>query len=94
MEVSSLPETVVLGLAGYKNTGEHPGSFMQAILCNDLFEALSRADDEHRAKLGDIALYVLWNTTGEMRGKDNFHKWREHQGLRFKWNLEGSAAPT
>jgi hypothetical protein len=39
-----IPEHMVEGLDLYINRGIEPGSFLMAVLCNDLMEACARAD--------------------------------------------------
>lgn len=44
------------------------GSFVRAVLSNDLIQAAYLADAENRADLAEIALYVLHNTPPACRG--------------------------
>jgi len=65
----------------YINEGFHPGSFIEAILCNDLKRAIDFADADHRKWLGEIALYVIQKTTGEMRGSQEIvNQWCQRRG--------------
>lgn len=44
----------------YVQDGIPPGSFLQAVLCNNLMHAFNNADSENKATLGNIVAYV-WN---------------------------------
>ncbi len=54
---SMLPERLQGGAQRYIEHGIEPGSFLTAIICNDLREACACADDEMRHRLFDI---VSW----------------------------------
>jgi hypothetical protein len=58
--------------------GIPPGHFLQAVLSNDLMEAMGRADSENRRDLFEICQYVYnelpigcWGT------KDKMGEWQE-----------------
>ena len=53
-------QNMVAGLQRYFEHGIEPGSFMTAVLCNDLKEACGRADDINRHMLFEIVKW-LWN---------------------------------
>lgn len=53
-----LPASVKDGLDRYVNDGIPTGDFLRAVLTNDLFGAMGRADEENRANLFDICSYV------------------------------------
>lgn len=53
-----IPEHTQAGLDRYINHRIRPGSFLVAVLSNDLFEAVSRADLENQAALADIVKYI------------------------------------
>ena len=44
-------------LEAYIATGRHPGGFLNAILCNDLMEAVARADE---SALDNLPHIVSW----------------------------------
>lgn len=60
MRYDKLPEHMQHGARDYIEKGVPPGSFLMAVLCNDLTQAFSRADDENRAAMFDWASW-LWN---------------------------------
>jgi hypothetical protein len=53
-----IPERIRQGLDRYYNDGVLPGSFLWAVLTNDLVSAVHRADPESYAALREIVLYV------------------------------------
>jgi hypothetical protein len=54
-----VPMYVQAGLIDYLRFGIPPGSFVQAVLANDLCAAVMRADEESRAKLWDIVAVLI-----------------------------------
>jgi hypothetical protein len=52
-----LPFHMIDSLIRYIENGEHLGGFLTAILCNDLFKAVSRADEQN---LSLLPLYVRY----------------------------------
>ena len=56
-DYSGLPEHIRDGAQLYIAHGIPPGSFLKAVICNDLSEACGRADDINRYRLYDI---VSW----------------------------------
>ena len=52
-----LPDHMKNGMQMYLEHGIEPGSFLYAVLCNDLKGALSRADHINAAHLGNIVSY-------------------------------------
>lgn len=49
--LSGLPEHMQDSIVRYILQGVHPGDFLTALLCNDLFGALRRADDKNMSAL-------------------------------------------
>lgn len=54
-----IPEHIHDGLAAYVATGRPTGSCLRAILTNDLFGAMRRADDEVMAGMPAICAFLL-----------------------------------
>jgi len=52
-----IPERMMDGIRLYIDRGIEPGSFLTAIICNDLREAVGRADDEN---IGNIPAFVSY----------------------------------
>ena len=54
-----IPPHIKAGIDGYVDKGNCVGHFFRAVLSNDLFEAVFRADGESLSCLHDICLYVF-----------------------------------
>lgn len=52
-----LPQNLRAGMKRYIEDGQQPGGFLTACIENNFVWAVSRADDENRAALSDIALW-------------------------------------
>lgn len=53
-----IPEHVKIAIDGYVDKGHPVGSFVYAVLCNDLFEAAVRADEYSQLCLSGICKYI------------------------------------
>lgn len=56
-----LPPSLRPGLQRYIEHRIPPGSFLMAVLSNDLMDAIGRADDSNRVRLHDIAVWLYNN---------------------------------
>lgn len=56
-----LPDHMKKGMKNYLEHGIEPGSFMTAVLCNDLKGAIARADSTNLAALPNIVSYCYNN---------------------------------
>lgn len=63
-----VPDQIKESLARYVNHRIATGSFLQAVLENDLRGALAKGDSENRAALKDIVKYVNWELPSECHG--------------------------
>jgi hypothetical protein len=45
-----------------------PGSFLRAVLANDLFDAVSRADPESLLVIRDVVYHIHWELPGLCHG--------------------------
>lgn len=63
-----MDETTILALSYYEKHKIKPGSFLYFVLCNDLFEAVNRADNKNCHILKEICLYVFNNLPQESWG--------------------------
>ena len=57
MEGFSIPERMMGGIQRYIEQGIPPGSFLTAVICNDLKEAVGRADGENLRQLPAYVSY-------------------------------------
>lgn len=76
-------EDVVAALERYVKRAISPGQFLRAVLENDLFEAIGRADSYNRASLFHIVRYIYNNLPGHSFGSpghvERFLKMRREQ---------------
>jgi hypothetical protein len=73
-----IPNRTKEALFNYVNYGTPPSGFLRAVLCNDLVEAVGRADTENLAALKEIVQYVYWELPGLCWGnQDRLDKWME-----------------
>jgi hypothetical protein len=77
-----LPQRMWGGMKRYLENGIPPGDFLTAIICNDLCEAVSRADDEN-AELFRAYVRFLYNCVpgGAWHTHDNFKAWCASHGF-------------
>ena len=55
---SHLPATLQQGLLRYLDHGIEPGHFLTAVITNNLFEAVGRADNQSLVALPDIVKFI------------------------------------
>lgn len=73
----TIPEHLVRGLDAHVNEGRQTGSFLQAVLCNDLREAVNRADDEALNALPAIVGWLYWEAPSQCWGSpEKVAHWR------------------
>lgn len=76
IDYTELPPHMRDGMRLYMEHGIHPGSFLTAILCNDLLEAAVRADDVNKHLLFE---YVQWlynhAPAGSWGSEENYLRW-------------------
>ena len=74
-------EYMAAGMERYVRLGIEPGGFMKAVLCNDLHEAVSRADATNQRNL---AAWVKWcynNLPNEAWGSpERYSQWVKKAG--------------
>jgi hypothetical protein len=69
-----IPDRMMGGLIRYIENGIAPGDFLTAVICNDLKEAVGRADDENIRNLPAYLGYLYneapmgcWGSPGQMK---------------------------
>jgi len=80
----------------YVVDGISPGHFMQAVLSNDLMEAMGRADDESVGDLKAITMFIYNDVPGMCCGnKDAVREWLAGKHREYRPDEDGSlASPT
>lgn len=76
-----IPKRTMESLQLWVSRGVLPGSFLQAVLANDLMGAVVRADDENRAAFVEIVYWLRCEVPCECHGSlDHMGLWRrKHQ---------------
>lgn len=79
----TIPDYMVGAIVQYVEHGIEPGSFLSAVLENDLNEAFGRADTANRYCL-DEYVNLLYNFAPRAcwKSRENFVGWCKHGGLR------------
>jgi hypothetical protein len=91
-EHRELPDYMIDGLVRYIVHGMEPGSFMTAVLENDLAWAAARADAVNRHNLFKYASFLLYDAPNGCWGsKSKVREWIEKGGLS---SLQGSSVWT
>lgn len=68
LEQSTVPAHLHEGLLRYLHDRILPGGFMQAVLCNDLQQAVCRADPVSLAGLRALVEFLQWDCPAEAWG--------------------------
>ena len=84
-----VPDHTHQALLDYFDKGWEPGSFLMAVLRNDLMQASFRADHINKTKLPEIAAWVYhnapqgsWGTDEAIRGWLNNNEFRQEYAKR------------
>lgn len=71
-----IPEYTKEDIDQYVTRRIPPGDFLHAVLCNDLMEAMGRADDENREAIYAICVYIYNNIPANCWGsKEKVELW-------------------
>jgi len=74
-----IPAHTLAALDRYVKHHILPGGFLTAVLSNDLFGAIARADRENKLALSEICQYIYNELPGDCWGsKDIMWKWVEN----------------
>ena len=93
IDYNGLPESLRGGTGRWIESGVQPGSFLMAVICNNLKEAFARADDDNRRDLFHIvgwfyneAPMPCWGSVSRARN------WAERYGrtIELEWLEETS----
>lgn len=68
------------GMKRYLENGIPPGSFMRALLCNDLMDACQRADDSNRAAIFEWASWLYNHApSGSYGSREAYTEWLDQR---------------
>jgi hypothetical protein len=71
-----IPERMMGSIQRYVELGIPPGDFLTAIICNDLREAVGRADDENMANIPAFVSYFYNEVPSQCWGsRENMDAW-------------------
>lgn len=85
-DLASLKESI----ARYVEKGVPTGSFLEAVLSNDLFAALGRGDETSRTHLQELVRHIYWNVPSGCHGSpQKVTAWIRHRGLGGLEEAEG-----
>lgn len=86
-DYSKLPEPLRKGTKLYIEKGVKPGSFLTAVICNDLKEAVGQADDESLKHLRQILSFFYWEVPGSIWGSPGkMECWMKEKRRRELWD--------
>lgn len=75
-EYSRIPESILRSIYGYIEYRQATGHFLNAILTNNLYEAIARADKESLAALREIVVFVHMEVRADAYGSaDKVQSW-------------------
>jgi len=75
-----IPERVMNNLLAYVQGEEAPGGFLYAVLSNDLFQAIGRADNEMKPLIPLLVHYIHWEVPGGCHGSpEHVKRWMEEK---------------
>lgn len=78
VDYSEIPERIMQNLLYYVKGEEHPGGFLYAVLCNDLFGAVGKADKEMKPLIPLLVQYIHWEVPSGCHGSPEHVKaWME-----------------
>ena len=67
-DYSLIPERIMQNLLHYVKGDEAPGGFLYAVLSNNLFSSVSRADEEMKPLIPLLVHYIHWEVPGGCHG--------------------------
>jgi len=76
MKRYNIPDHTVGSLTLWIHNALEPGSFLKAVICNDLLGAFIYADDVNKKHIGDIISYMYNRAPMNCwRSKENYMSW-------------------
>jgi hypothetical protein len=81
-----LPEHMRGAMQRYIDYGIEPGSFLSAVICNDLIGAVGRADDINKYRIGDYCRFLYNDAPSDCWGSPaKYQAWISHAGMEGKY---------
>lgn len=83
-EENAVPNHTLEALDRYWRYGFEPGSFLGMLLCGDVYNAILRADQWNKARLGEIVEYIVRKAPRGSYGSIHLYQdWVNH-GVAFQ----------
>lgn len=80
--IERIPLRIRSGLDRWANKEGDVGDFLNAVLSNNLMEAVGRADDENKQLLPEICMYVYNEIPSSCHGSpEKVKEWREAMAI-------------
>lgn len=80
-----IPDSTMVSLEMYAQDGYQPGSFLTAVLSNDLFGAVAHGDNENLVALPELVRYIFNNLpSGIVGSKERVRLWIEKKSQERK----------
>lgn len=87
--MNTLPEHMIGGLMRYIEHGIEPGGFLSAVICNNLRDAVGRADEANKAKLIEWVQWFYWYAPSPSWGSEEMMSaWMAGGGIDGIYNRE------
>lgn len=75
-----IPDHMMEGLRDYIVYGHEPGSFLTAVICNNLIDACAHADEENARNLPAYAAFIYNDVpSGCWGSRDRMNAWMEER---------------
>lgn len=83
--MNMIPEHMHGAIKRYVEDGIPPGSFLEAVLCNDLRNAVLKADDINKNHLVQWVQFLMWEVPAACHGSEKAYEiWIGMGGLNGK----------
>ena len=94
MSQAQLPYHIQGAMKRYVEHGIPPGGFLEAVLCNNLKEAVGRADEINLANLVEIVKYCYWEIPHNCWGSPKqVRDWMSQKGLSHAKETKAETGP-
>ena len=87
-----IPERMMPGILAYVENGQLPGSFLQAVISNNLKESFAQADDENKKNIQAFVAYFYNEVPAPAWGSpEAMMNWSEQGGMKGIAEAVGSS---